>query len=243
MTTLDEVLDRLLHERSYRHTFFGVPTDCSVPDDTRMTFAHGIDSAAVMRLAARMARDTLARRHAGGGSLLELYPECIESWQKRHPQYSDLLELAYCFMDSPAFRLYRELPFCGVGLSLEECFFRFAEVEGLAEPAVREHEFLAAMLKLLVASPTAQFHLPSIIRTAAHGFFAISTRGAPTLFAALKGRYVYGPLSPFLVELLDLNVNATKVAARHGVPELVLHRSLEKFSQLGLGPVSGNEST
>jgi hypothetical protein len=171
--TLDRALDRLIHKRSYREAYlqgqFGV-LELGASD---LAVLGSMDRQALSRFAERVAADVLARKHSGSGSLLELYPRSIQSWREGHSEDASGLGLAFAFLDSRAFEGYRELPFAGIGLSLEEAFFRFCELEGLADRVIREHEFLAAMMQLLAVSPRACVELPDCIQRTAHGFYSV----------------------------------------------------------------------
>ena len=89
-------------------------------------------------------------------------------------------------------------------------------------------------MKLLVVSPQAAVRLPECVRRTPHGFFAVSSRGAPLLYAAARGRFITGPLTPFLVNLLLPGASASAVAARHAVPPAILQESVQTLSALGV---------
>jgi len=133
MISLDQALDRLLHDRSYRSAFLAERFDALdlAPDD--LDALGSIDRQQLVRTAERVAKDLIGRKHRGSGGLLELYPNTLGA--------DRLDETVYRFLESAAFQDYRELPFAGDGISLEEAFFRFCEAEGIGEPAVREQEF------------------------------------------------------------------------------------------------------
>ena len=76
--------------------------------------------------------------------------------------------------------------------------------------------------------------LPDAVRRVPSGFFAITTRGVPVLFAAVAGRFITGELTPFLAELLLSSDGPEAVAARHGVGASVLAASEETLRSLGL---------
>lgn len=233
MTTLEATLDRLIHARSYRERFLA---GLEAPELSREDAAAlaSFDGAILDALAERVARDVLARRHTGSGSLLDSFPGTIAAYRRDHPEDATLLELAYSFMDSPAFDDYRELPFTGLGSSLEEAFFRHAEDRGVGDPVVRENEFAAAMMKLLAVSPRAAVRLPASIRRSNGGYHSVTTRGTPTLYATAAGRLVIGPLTPFLADLLVPGADVARVAERHGVSRSVLSESVRRFSELGI---------
>ncbi len=226
VSELDLELERLLYKRGYRRAF------CEAGTDLRELA--GLDRGVLEGLARRIAREVLTREHAGCGSLLDAYPATVAAFCRACAGGEPLLELGFEFLESTAFDRYRELPFSGVGIALEHAFFEFAESKELGDPLLREREFLAAMIKLLLVSPRAEIELPCCLRRLASGYYAISARGQPMLYAALGGRFVSGALTPFLAELLAPGAVATAVAARHGVSRPVLEQAAGQLSALGL---------
>jgi hypothetical protein len=233
MTTLAVALDRLIHKRSYRINFLG-GHDVSDLSEADAAALKTTDPRTLSELSSSIAHDLLARKHAGSGSLLDLYPRTIQAFRLRHDHDEATLELSYRFMDSEAFDGYREFPHAGPGLTLEEAFYRFAEAEGLGDPIVREAEYLAAIAKLMCASPTIDAAIPPEFRRARGGYFAVSGRGAPILYGALLGRFVTGPLTPFLAALLADQSRYDETAERHRVSKAVLTESLRRLSDLGI---------
>ena len=102
------------------------------------------------------------------------------------------------------------------------------------EARVREEEFLTAMVKALLLSPRPAFTLPAEIRRAPAGHFALGTRGEPALYAAVQGRLLLGPLTPFLAALLDAPARAEEAAQRHGVSPAVREAACAELAALGL---------
>lgn len=233
MMTVDVALDHLIHRRSYRSAFLAGERahDLSAAELTEL---ETIDPRVLNELATRVARETFTRKHAGSGSLLDLYPRTIGAFVEQHGNIDAVLELSFAFMESPAFGRYREMPHAGRGLSLEEAFYRYAEAEGVGDRGVREAEFLAAMAKLLCASPRADVVLPPELRRTGGGHYAVSVHGSPTLYGALRGRFVTGPLTPFLADLLAPGANPTRTARHHGVTAGVLTESLRALEVLGI---------
>lgn len=232
--SLDVALDRLIHRRSCRAAFlegnlaFDLPeADCAA--------LRAMNPHTLAELGATIAMDLVSRKHVGSGSLLDLYPRTIDAFRRRHEIDDDAtLELAYAFMDSAAFDDYREFPHAGAGTTLEEAFYRFAEAEDLGDPVVREAEFLAAMARLLCANPRIDAPLPAELRRASKGHYAVSARGARVLYGVLLGRFVTGPLTPFLADLLADGADYEKTAERHRVSNTVLAESLRLLSDLGI---------
>lgn len=222
--TLDHALDRLLHDAGYRAAFFaGAPLDLSdlAPDD--LDALRCIDPEELESAAAAVRDDLMTRGHRGSGTLAAVFPRTMVAWQ---PQDLDR------FLASHAFATYREVSFAGEGACLEEAFYRFCEAANIGDAVTREHEFLGAVLRALVVSPDPAFTLPEEVRRVAGGFFAIATRGKPTLYLAMNGRLVTGELTPFLAELVLTPEEALAIAARHGVTVGVLHEAQRQLAAL-----------
>jgi hypothetical protein len=232
VTTLDVALNQLIHRRSCR-TAFIEGKDVFGLEESDAAALRAMDSRTLDELGRSVAIELLSRRHAGSGSLLDLYPRTIEAFRRRHERDDAVLELAFAFMESAAFDAHREFPHAGAGTTLEEAFYRFAEAESLGDPIVREAEFLAALAKLLCANPRIDALLPAEFRPCAGGYYAVA-RSAPVLYGALLGRFVTGPLTPFLADLLVPKADFERIAERHRVPKAVLMESPRQLSVLGI---------
>jgi hypothetical protein len=249
MSSLDCALDRLIHDRAYRDAFIqGNWAALGLAPAEREELST-IDVQALCRLSARVARETLTRKHAGSGSLLELFPNTISAWRAARTNTDWQLALGFAFVESPAFTACREACWAAPSLPIEQAFYEFAEAQGLGTPEDREHEFLAAMIKLRLANPRASLVLPPNIHRLPGGVFALTSRSAPVLYAALAGRFIRGAVTPFLAELMlalassGTDAVLSAVALRHGVPGRVLEQSLAQLSALGLVRDSANELT
>jgi hypothetical protein len=234
MSLLDRALDRLLHKRSYRAALIEGRFDALELAPADLAAVQSIDLDALVRTANLIAERVLARRHTGSGNLIELFPRTLDGWHRAHPRDTQCVELALAFMDSAAFDDYRELPYSGIGQSIEEAFYRFCESAEIGDRLARESEFLAAIMKLFVVSPAAEVRVPDCVQRSAHGLFAVSSRGAPRLYAAVRGRFVAGPLTPFLADLIAPGADMARVAVHHCVPDAVLREAIAKFTALGI---------
>ncbi len=235
--TPSAALDRLLRDRPARDAFLTGRTDhlCLGPADAAAFAA--IDRHQLARTADGVRDALLERSHRGCGDLLALYPRTLAAFAAidGHPRDRDLAELSEAFLASPACDGYRELPFAAEGASLEEAFYRFAEAQGVGDPADREAEFLGAMVRALATSPRAAFALPPEVHHAPGGYFAVATRGAiPVLYATARAQVVTGALTPFLADLLVAGAEPAAVALRHGVDAGVLATAVDRLSALGL---------
>ncbi len=234
MISLDQALDRLLHHRSYLDAFLaGRVDELDVSADDLQALLC-IDPVQLRKTAQRVRADVIQRKHRGSGGLLELYPRTVNAWRVAHPEDVQLDELLAQFLESSAFEAYRETSLAGPGVCLEESFFRFCEAHGIGDSATLEDEFLTAMMKALVLSPRPDFTLPDELHCVAQGFFAVSRRAPPMLYAAVRGNLVLGPITPFIADLLLLTVEPLEIAHKHGVTNAVLVATLEQLTALGL---------
>jgi hypothetical protein len=233
--SIDQALDRLLHRRAYREAFIaGRFEELDVAADD-LAALRKCDPVELERVAARVREGLLTRKHRGSGGLPDLYPRTLKAWREAHPDDGDLVELMSGFMESEAFERYREVSFAGPGVCLEEAFYRYCDSRNIGDAAAREAEFLAAMMRALAVSPRPDFLLPGeIIRRSPDGFFAVSARGEPALFAALSGRLITGPLTPFLAELLISPEAPAAIAEKHAVSPETLKLSVEQLVGMGL---------
>jgi hypothetical protein len=219
---IDQALDRLLHRRSYLALFLLDPSKLALRSDDLEALSV-IDRDELVATAIAVRRDLVQRNHRGSGTIADLYPATIGE--------RDIEELVGDFMESNEFDAYREIPFAGIGLSLEEAFYRYCDANAIGEPETREQEFLCAMMKALLLSPRADFTIPQAIRPCPGGVFAVA---GTMLFAALGERLVTGPITPFLVDLLLRDEAAESIAERHGVSSAELGASIDQLRLLGL---------
>jgi len=198
---LDEALDRLLRHRAYRADFLAERWDALgvAPDD--LAALRAIDPEFLARTAHRLREEVRTRRHRGTGSLEDLFPRTIAAWAAEHPDDTDRSELFARFVESDAYEGWRDVPHAGVGACLEEAFYRFAEAAGIGPAAVREEEFLVAVVRAIAVCPEPSFAVPAEIHRAPGGWFAITTRGAPLLVATTRGTFAKGPVAPLLRDL------------------------------------------
>jgi uncharacterized protein (UPF0276 family) len=221
-------LDRALVDDPREH----VELACALE---RLLFAgelwEGVDANAVAGIRELLIHELRERSHRGCGTLIDRFPHTIAAWRARHPADDDLHEMLAAYLASPAHAEHRELPFVGLGTCMEDAFGRFAAALDLGEPAVREAEHRAAVIQALVVEREPTFVLPSFVRRAPRGWYAIA---GTTLHAALAGRYVTGSLTPLLAELLREEESPERIAARHGVGETVLAAVLRQLHALGL---------
>jgi hypothetical protein len=247
MSSLERALERLLHDRALlaafgagRHAELGLS-----PDEVALLSA--LDPAELAAIAAKIREELRERRHVGCGGLSEAYPRTLAAYRAAHPHDATLDDLLAAFTASPAFADYREVPHAGRGSSLEESFFLFCEALDVGTAEVREAEFLQAVLRALAVNPRPVFSIPDCVKKRTNAYIAASERTpTPVLFAAVverpaaggrgdhdQARFVSGPITPFLRDLLLSDEAPTEVAARHGVGEAVLREGVAALEKLG----------
>lgn len=174
------------------------------------------------------------RTHRGLGTLADRFPTAVSAWRVRCPADGDLSALSAAFLASPEATMWREGPAERDGASLEEAFAAFADRLALGDPVPREDEYLGALVRAIALSPTPAFRIPHVIRSAPSGFYAMTTLGTvPVLHAFVSGRYLRGPITPLLAELLD-GVPPADVAQRRGLDPRAVDGALAELSRLGL---------
>ena len=230
--TLDDALERLLVDAAYRADFVaGRWERLGVSEADREALAT-IDRVQLARTAERVRADLAERQYRGSGGLKKLFAATIGAWLEAGASEEALFE---AFIASPDYQTYRELPFAGPGACLEEAFYRFACAAAIGDPIVREAEFLAAIAKAVLLSPDPTFVVPRELHRAPVGWFAL-TQLAPSqrLYAAARGRYIEGPVTPFLAEVLTSADAPEVVATRHRVPAAVCAEVIARFAEMGL---------
>ena len=224
---ISTALHRLLTDRTYRAAFLeGRHDELGLsPQDLKDLSTIDPDQ---LREAANTFRDDLLRRqHRGTGGLRTLYRETLGS--------VDAKDVISCFMESSHYESYRETIHAGIGLCLEEAFYRFCEDNEIGVPSVREREYLTAMARALLFSPRPGFQLPREFHWVPGGFVAVAHRGeSAILCAALQGRLISGPLTPLLADLLSAGVDAQEVGARHGASSETLAAAQDRLQEMGL---------
>jgi len=204
---LDVALDRLLRDRAYRADFLAGRWDALGLDAEGLDAVRAIDPEFLARTAHRLREEVRTRKHRGTGSLEDLFPKTIAAWGAAHPEDADRSELFSRFVESDAYASWRDVPHAGEGTSLEEAFYRFAEVQGVGDPAVREEEFLTAVVRALAVCPEPSFLVPPEVHRAPGGWFAVTSRGVPLLVAATRDSFAKGPVAKLLRDLFAPSVS------------------------------------
>ena len=235
MISLDVATDRLLHRPSYLKAFLEGRSEELELSTRDLAALDSIDKTQLVETAVAVRSSLLQRKHRGSGGIEQCWPQTLAAWRTEHND-DKLHVFTDRFMESEIFERYREVHHMGPGLCLEEAVFRFFEVCDTGDARVREHEFLAGLCKALAMNSAPSFLVGDPLRRAPAGWFAVSMRGEPQLFAALSGRYVSGALTPFLAELLLSEKTPDQLTADFDVDEDVVAAALGRFESLGILP-------
>ncbi len=224
---ISTALHRLLTDRAYRAAFLeGRHGELGLSQEVLEDLS-SIDPDPLQEAANTFRDDLLRRQHRGTGSLRTLFRETLGDL--------DPAEVISSFMESRHHDAYRETIHAGIGLCLEEAFYRFCEAEEIGEPSVREREYLTALARALLFSPLPGFRLPCEFHGVPGGFVSVATRGeTPTLCAALRGRLLTGPLTPLLADLLIADTDPQEAATRHGASAEILAAAQGRLQEMGL---------
>lgn len=226
-----EILERLLTDDAFRAAVregrVALPPEFAT-----------IDPEQLQKTAEQLRRDLIYKQFRGSGGLLERFGRTLGpalSGADDRTAASQLDAIFARFVASDAYRLYREWPRTGEGTCLEEAFFRFAEAEGLGDPAAREQDFFEAVIRAILLSPDPGFAIPAEVTIPAAGVaFAITKRGAaPFLVAATHRGLVQGPITPLIAALIT-GESPDAVAATHDVPVALAHEALSRLRGLGI---------
>ena len=228
MLTLEQAIERLIASRQFRDAWLrGDWSRVNVSEQTR-TALQTIDPQSVVDAAILYRRDLALRGHRGSGRLVDLYAKTLLG--------VDLDELIDEFSESREYEEYR--PFDSVATaSLEDAFYRFCCSRSIGNPAVREHEFLEAMIRALVVNETPAFLVPDEFERCLAGWWAISTQSPPHLFAVITEKIVSGPVTELVSDLLRSSSSVEELAAQHDVGVEVALEAARFLEQLGLSSI------
>ena len=173
----------------------------------------------------RMVRDRVYR---GTGGIEAWFPRTIAAWRASHPDDGELDDLFAGFCASPSCRSWRE---ADAGISLEEAFYRFLVGAGVIDAAITEDEFFGAVVRALAVTPKARFEWPAAVHRAPGGCYALTRERI--LHAAHDGKYVHGPVTPLVGDLLAGEAHET-VARRHGLSEAQIAGVVQALRARGL---------
>ncbi|MEO8184022.1 MAG: hypothetical protein ABI895_34815 [Deltaproteobacteria bacterium] len=217
------IRDSEVRERFLRHD----PVDLGVSAADREAFAT-IDPTELHGMARALRRTLYGTR---GQGLKDVYRACFAHLERLERSSEDVID---AFASSAAYHRYRELPFGGQGLSIEEAFYLYLSVRPEFREITARHaldgEFLSVMLKALASCEVPSFLLEDErIRQAPGRAWAVLNdpqgRAAPWLFFAIRGkRYFEGAVAPVVPLLLD---RATRMSFADCASSCARERGLE----------------
>lgn len=261
---LNDALYRLLFSETYREAFLsGKMESLGLSSEAAAQLAV-IDKDELQSASSIIVRDLLSGNIADSKSrgLAAKFPRTFAMLASRGVGLRKALSV---FMESPEFLSYREVPFAGAGISIEEAFHRFLAAAPCpfqmtsVELAVAQHEFLSILLKILVASPDPLFSIgDGRIRRRGDRYMAFASYRSESAEAVLQkpapggGILVaYGAtpagffcgrvpaLTETLIEACWSSVEAFEqaaFAARHDVEPEMVARMCRDLSSLGMLP-------
>lgn len=200
--TLDHALDRLLHDSELRRRFASGEPLFSLDADDAEALA-GVDVTQIDGMAAMLRERVWRAAHRGGTTLAETFPETVAAWTRAHPDDVDHARLVDAFVASEAFEAHRPVARGGLGPCVEEAFFAWCAREDIGEASVRAREFMGAVTRALAVCPEADFTVSQAFRRVPGGWCAVLDGDAPTLYAAVQGRCMTGPVTPLVARLLN----------------------------------------
>lgn len=246
---LGDILERLLYDEEFRLAFTGRdPATWQDFTPGQAAALAGVDRDELRRTAARIRSSVLRGQGAGDVGLTEVY---ARTWQAAGEAGVSLDALTGEFLASPSFGSYRELPYAGRGICLEEAFHAFLSGHAVARDenvaAWLDHEFLVRLMSIIASLGSGAFEVRTpLARRSACAWYAVREYPAGTavrlglrpgpadgqvhrqLYAATPTSMVCGPCPPALESVLRLG-------ARDACPaDGPLARVADKAQSLGL---------
>ena len=240
---MQDCLYKLLFNRSARqalkvnqHGYFGVSID-------QFDALQTIDLDELDRTARKIASNMMFGNSGGGGGLRASYPMTIGYIEQ---EGVPILDMAFQFLESEAFREYKEIPFDGMGLCAEESFYDFLVtsplfLKGHVSQFVAQHEMLKALISLLTIHDRPNFEVRKSevqhngackFALASYPHEIVEQLGYPQLmparnssvfllYAATKTHYLQGPVDNHMVEALSYSVARYLSETSEGEPKPV----------------------
>lgn len=227
--SLENAIARLLCDGKFRSRIAAGDL-ADLDPDVREAFAD-IDVPRVEAAALAVVQEARLRRHRGVGSLEDIYADVL--LEVREPAR---VELFARFVASSAYAAHGGHA-AEPGPSLEEVFARFLldDCAGFNVDAV-ERAFLRALTRSLAICAEPSFSVPPRVLRRARGWCAIAE--GPTLFAAVDGRALEGPIDDVIAAMLRAGTSARALAAaaEHGVAREAGRRLFDELERMGIAP-------
>jgi hypothetical protein len=199
--TLDEALDRLLHDGDVRERFFSGEAVFSLDEEDTHALAT-IQRTQLEAMAALICDQVWRTSHRGVGSLADMFPETTALWKREHPSDVECGQMVRDFVASKEFVRHRSVGCVAGGWSLEQTFYEWIRRVLAGNAHVFEHEYLSAMARALTVCPDPSFEVPEVFRKVKSGWCAVSLGDVPVLYAAVGGRLMTGAVTPLVAALL-----------------------------------------
>lgn len=219
---MDQALYRLLHHKTEREAFLaGRFDELGWPEELVQAFAT-VDREELSATAKQICRNLLAGERGFSRGLRGAYDRVLQALEAGG---RSALDVVYAFVESEQYASYREVPYAGEGICVEEAFYEFLQqdewfVRDARMMCLLTHEFLTALMGILTVNQDPAFYVRSeLVRWNGAARFAVlryplavaqvlAGRGiagedeVPWLYAATAERFVSGPVSPLVADLL-----------------------------------------
>jgi hypothetical protein len=253
--SLTEALYRLLNHRSYRENFLNEATaeDLGLSEEDFSELS-SIDREQLIASAERMAQKIYSGNHQGGQGLKSVFPECFSALEQQTQKNG--VEIVYEFLESEHFGDYKELPFNGKGICIEQAFYGFVEERYWKKDspleAIVRNEFLLSLFKNISKMESPNFDLPKTfvsqnklcrysVQVYQHRLTeaGIETQPHFILYAAAGGHFISDEITPLIADILygDDKPPLTRmpeVLKRHGLSMNVFLRTYGELAKMGL---------
>ncbi|TCP55936.1 hypothetical protein EV586_103595 [Tumebacillus sp. BK434] len=252
---MDQALYRLLHHRTAREAFLaGRYEELGWPDELLQAFAT-VDPDELSATAKQICRNLLAGERGFNRGLRGAYSRVFQALEAGGRK---ALEVVYAFVESDVYAHYRELPYAGEGICVEEAFYEFLQrdpwfVRDARMRCLLTHEFLTALMGILTVNQDPAFRVRTeLVQDNGAARFAVlcypravaEALGGRTisgedaevcwLYAATKERFIGGPVSELVAEvMLGMHASDGREEAYLVMQKLTELGLLQKEEQLG----------
>ncbi|MBJ6363197.1 hypothetical protein ACFOQM_18420 [Paenibacillus sp. GCM10012307] len=261
--SLDEILYKLLHERSYRQLFLEDKFYEMNISEVNIENLKTIDREELMATAKTIKSNIISGNIDYNGGLKSAYPGVFSEFKESSIDMDDLL---YDFIESIWFQDYKEIPFSGRGICIEEAFYHYMlSNENFINRSpyntlLLQHEFLNAIHSILVINknPNFRIHSPLIIHNRSISYSVVKYPGKIVsalenslkkfetddevlyVYAATKKHLIKGQISELISEILKNELLIHKAEIRNllttkfNINEDQLNTTILNMAKLGL---------
>ncbi|ASS76606.1 hypothetical protein CIG75_17630 [Tumebacillus algifaecis] len=249
LVTIDRALYRLLHQRTYREAFLaGRYAELGWSEQVAQAF-ETVDRDELTATAKQISRRLLAGDRTSSKGLRGAFGRVFQALEAAGRPALDVVD---AFVESQQYEAYREVPYAGTGICVEEAFYEFLKrdqwfVRDEWLMCLLTHEFLTALLgiltvnqapafvvrtELLQQNAVARFALQRYPRQVADALAGRALQGDDEviwLYAATTAHFLSGPVSPLVAELLSRTEGAVEAGAEEQV-----RTTVQKLQKMGL---------